>query len=80
MYFVSISKNRRMKPSKIVLGKGGGGRGRMMEEVNLRYIVSTYVKITMFSPVQLLYVNKIIKIFDPRVIIHSYHTLGFSYL
>jgi hypothetical protein len=30
-----------------------------MEVVNLRYIVSTYVNITMYLPVQILYANKI---------------------
>jgi hypothetical protein len=33
----------------------------MTEGVNLRYIVSTYVNITMYPPVQLLYANKILK-------------------
>jgi hypothetical protein len=33
----------------------------MMEEFQLRYIVSTYVNITIYHPVQLLYANKIIK-------------------
>jgi hypothetical protein len=33
----------------------------MMEAVNLRSIVSTYVNITMYSPVELLYANKITK-------------------
>jgi hypothetical protein len=41
MYFVSIYENRRMKPVEIVLKKGG--RGRMMEEVNLRYVIGTTV-------------------------------------
>jgi hypothetical protein len=31
---VSIYENRKMTPVKIVLRRGGGGRGRMMEEVN----------------------------------------------
>jgi hypothetical protein len=30
----------------------------MIEGVNLRYIVNTYVNITMYPPVQLLYANK----------------------
>jgi hypothetical protein len=30
MYFISICKNRRMKPVKIVLKRGEGQRGRMM--------------------------------------------------
>jgi hypothetical protein len=43
-----------MKPVEIVL--------RMLWEVksNLRYVVSTYVTITMYLPVQLLYTNKTI--------------------
>jgi hypothetical protein len=62
VYFVSIYENRRMKPIEIVLRrKGRWGRRRMMEGVNLRYIVCTYVNITMYPPVQLLYANKIIK-------------------
>jgi hypothetical protein len=28
-----------------------------MEEVNLRYVISTYVNITRYSPVQLIYNN-----------------------
>jgi hypothetical protein len=36
----------------------GGRRGRMMEGVNLRSVVSTYANITMYPPVQLLYANK----------------------
>jgi hypothetical protein len=38
MYFVFIYENRRMKPFKIVLRRKGGGRGRMMEHVNLTKI------------------------------------------
>jgi hypothetical protein len=45
MYFVSIYENRRMKPVEIVLRRGG--RGRTMEGVNLRHIVST-INITMY--------------------------------
>jgi phosphotransferase system glucose/maltose/N-acetylglucosamine-specific IIC component len=48
-------ENRRMKPIKIVLRKGGGSK---MEWVNLRYIITTYVNITMYPTVQLLYANK----------------------
>jgi hypothetical protein len=44
-----------MKLTEIVL-KRGEGRGRMMEGVYLRYIVSTYVNIIMYPPVQLSYV------------------------
>jgi hypothetical protein len=43
MYFVSIYENRRMKLVEIVLNAVvGAGR------VNLRYIVSTYVKIIIY--------------------------------
>jgi hypothetical protein len=44
MYFVCVHENRTMKPDEIVLRSGGG---RMMEGVNLIYIVSTYVNVTM---------------------------------
>jgi hypothetical protein len=45
--FVLIYENRRMKPVEIVLRKElMGRRGRMMEGVSLRYIVSAYVNIT----------------------------------
>jgi hypothetical protein len=54
----SYIKIRRMKSVEIVLRMGGGGRGRMLEGISLRYIVSTYVNITLYPPVQLLYVNK----------------------
>jgi hypothetical protein len=50
-----------MKPVEIVLRRRGGGRGRMMNGVNLRYIVNTYVNITTYLPIQLLYANKIKK-------------------
>jgi hypothetical protein len=49
MCFVSIYENRRMKPVEIVLrSRGKEGKGRMMEEINLRYISSTYVNIIMY--------------------------------
>jgi hypothetical protein len=38
-----------------------GRRGRTMQGVNLRYIINTYVNITMHPPVQLLHTNKIKK-------------------
>jgi hypothetical protein len=39
-----------MKPVEILLRKGEEGRGRMMEGINLaKYIVSTYVNVTMYS-------------------------------
>jgi hypothetical protein len=57
MYFVFIYENRRMNPDEIVLRSREGGRRRTMEGVNLRYIVSPYVNITMYPPVQILYAN-----------------------
>jgi hypothetical protein len=39
MYFLSIYENRRIKPVEIVLRRREGGRGRMMEGVN---IIKTY--------------------------------------
>jgi hypothetical protein len=48
----------KMKPVEIVLRRRGWGRGRTMEGINLRYIVSTYANITMYPLVQLLYTNK----------------------
>jgi hypothetical protein len=35
------------------------GRRRMMEEINLTYIVSTHIIIAMYPPEPLLYANKI---------------------
>jgi hypothetical protein len=64
MCFISIYENRRMKPVEIVLRRVEGGRGRMKEEVGLRYIVSIYVNITVYPPIQLLYVNKKSMIFN----------------
>jgi hypothetical protein len=50
-----------MKPVEIVLRSEGRGRGRLMENTNPTKIFSnTYANITMYSPVQLLYANKII--------------------
>jgi hypothetical protein len=50
-----------MKPFEIVPRRRKGKRGRMMERlIQLRYILNTYVNITMFPSVQLLYANKII--------------------
>jgi hypothetical protein len=48
-----------MKLVEIVQRRGEGGRKRMMERVNLRYIVSTYVNIAIYPSVQLLYANKL---------------------
>jgi hypothetical protein len=45
MYFVFILENRRMKPIKIVLRRGEEGKDG---GVNLRYIVSTYITVTMY--------------------------------
>jgi hypothetical protein len=58
MYFVFIYENRRMKPVVIVLRSRGRWGGRIMEEVNLRYIVSTHVNIRMYLPIQLSYATK----------------------
>jgi hypothetical protein len=44
-----------MKSVEIVLG--GGERREMMEGINLRSIVSAYINITMYPPVQLLYAS-----------------------
>jgi hypothetical protein len=49
-----------MKLVELVLRRGQQGRGRMMEGV--RYIVRTYVNITMYPTIQILYANEIIKI------------------
>jgi hypothetical protein len=38
--------------------RGKGKEGEWWRGVNLRYIISTYVNITMYLPVQLLYANK----------------------
>jgi hypothetical protein len=38
-----------MKPTEIIL-REEGERRRMMEGVNISYIVSTYVNITMYPP------------------------------
>jgi hypothetical protein len=48
MYFVFIYENRSMKPVEIVLRWGDREEGRMMEGVKLRYIVNTYVNISMY--------------------------------
>jgi hypothetical protein len=37
-----------MKSVEIVLRRGEGGKGRTMEGVNLGYVISTYVNITMY--------------------------------
>jgi hypothetical protein len=48
MYFVFTHENRTMKPAEMVLGRWGGRRGRMVERVYLRYIISTYINIIMY--------------------------------
>jgi hypothetical protein len=54
MYFVFIDGNRTMKPAEIDLYEGGkGDEGEKMEGMNLRYTVTIYVNVTMYSPVQL---------------------------
>jgi hypothetical protein len=66
VYFVSIYENKKMKPVEIVL------RRRIMEGINLRYIVSTYiVNITIYPPAQLLYANKIF--FKKNTVLHTQH-------
>jgi hypothetical protein len=57
MYLESIYENRRMKPVEIVLRRQ---KGKRMEGVNLRYIVSTYVNIIMYLSAQLLNANKML--------------------
>jgi hypothetical protein len=47
MCFVSIYEDRTGNLLKL-FQEGEGSRGRMTEGVNLRYIVSTYVNITIF--------------------------------
>jgi hypothetical protein len=54
---VFLYENRTMKPVEIVLRRGERW-GRMMEGVNLRYFVNAYVNLTIYPPVQLLYVKK----------------------
>jgi hypothetical protein len=49
-----------MKDIEIVLGRRGEGKREKDGGVNLRYVASTYVNITMYPPVQLLYAIKII--------------------
>jgi hypothetical protein len=57
--YLFIYENRRMKPVQIVLRRRGGRKGKMMKGTNLiKYIVSTYVHITMHPPVKLVYANK----------------------
>jgi hypothetical protein len=59
MYFVFKYENRRMKPVKIVLRRGRSPRGRTKERVKLTKIYcSTYVNITMYFSIQILYANK----------------------
>jgi hypothetical protein len=62
VYFVSIYENRKMNPTEIVLKRDEGKEGEQWrEQIQLRYILNTYVNITMYSPLQLLYAKKIIK-------------------
>jgi hypothetical protein len=56
VYFIFIYENRRVKPVEIILI--GGREKRTMKGLNLRFIISTYVNITMYTPVQQLYANK----------------------
>jgi hypothetical protein len=45
MYFILAYENRTMKPVEIIVRRGRRDEG-MMQGVNLRYVVSTYVNIT----------------------------------
>jgi hypothetical protein len=51
------------------------------EQIQLRYILNVYVNITVYSPVQLLYANKIIKNFNMarRQVVHVAHACKPSY-
>jgi hypothetical protein len=60
MYFAFIYENRRRKPAEIVLIRGRGG-GRMMEEINLKYIVSTFVNTIMYPQYSYYMVIKIFR-------------------
>jgi hypothetical protein len=55
VFYIHIQKQK--EPFEIVLGREGG-RGKTMEGINLRYIISTYVNIIMYPPLQLLHANK----------------------
>jgi hypothetical protein len=49
MYFEFMYENRRLKPVEIVLRiRADEGGGKTMEGVNLRYMVSTYVNMTVY--------------------------------
>jgi hypothetical protein len=50
-----------MKPVEIILSRGWGTKRENDGGVHLRSIVSTYINIKMYPPVQILYANKIIK-------------------
>jgi hypothetical protein len=47
-------ENRTMKPVKIIRGKLIGGKGnkgeRWREQIQLRYVVNTYVNVSMYLP------------------------------
>jgi hypothetical protein len=50
-----------MKPDEIVLRRQVGEEGEQWRgQIQLRHTVRTYVNITMYPPVQILYANKII--------------------
>jgi hypothetical protein len=53
MYFVSTYGKRRMTPVKTVLRRGEGKR-EGDGGVDQRYVVSTYVNIKIYSPIQLI--------------------------
>jgi hypothetical protein len=54
MYFAFIYESKRNCSKNGEEWRGG----RTMEVVNLRYIVNTYVNITVYSPIQPLCANK----------------------
>jgi hypothetical protein len=62
MCFVFIYENRRMKSVEVVLRGGEREEGEWWSGwIQLRYILNTYANIRMYTPVYLLYVNKITK-------------------
>jgi hypothetical protein len=55
---IFVYENRRMKPVEIVLRCGGNKGERQRGQNKLSYIASTYINVTMYSLVQLLYTNE----------------------
>jgi hypothetical protein len=58
MCFIAIYENRRMKAVEIFVRRGRGENRERLSRITLRYIVSTYVNITVYPSVQLLNANK----------------------